>query len=187
MSTRGQRGISFLELILFMVIIGVGLVAILSAMNVTTRTSSDPLRRKQALMIAESLMEEVQLARFTYCDGSDPNVETAANVAGCTIPEGFGPEPGNTRPFDNVNDYVNVAGTPDTDAFNNGAGALADVSGTALPVTGYTATLTIRQDTLNGFTGADVLRITIAVTYGGVDEIITLDGYRLRYAPNASP
>lgn len=186
MCIKRQRGISFVELILFMVIIGVGLAAILSAMNVTTRNSADPLRRKQALMIAESLMEEVQLARFTYCDGADDNVETAANAAGCaTTPEAFGPEAGNVRPFDNVNDYVNAANTFDMDAFNN-AGALSDMAGTALPG-GYSASLRIQQGALNGYSGADVLFITVSVTYGGVDETITLDGYRLRYAPNSPP
>lgn len=187
MCIKRQRGISFVELILFMVIIGVGLVAILSAMNITTRNSADPLRRKQALMIAESLMEEVQLARFTFCDGNDDNAETAADAAGCaTTPEAFGPEAGNARPFDNVNDYVNAANTLDMDAFNNGAGVLADMAGTALPG-GYSASLRIQQGTLNGFSGADVLLITVAVTYGGVDDTITLDGYRLRYAPNSPP
>ena len=193
MCIKRQRGISFVELILFMVIIGVGLVAILSAMNVTTRSSADPLRRKQALMIAESLMEEVQLARFTFCDGTDDNVETAANAAGCaTTPEAFGPEtgmvgkPDNERPFDNVNDYVNAANVFDTDAFNNGDGVLSDMAGEALPE-GYSASLRIQQGTLNGFGGADVLLITVSVSYGGVDETITLDGYRLRYAPNSPP
>ena len=177
MSISRQRGISFLELILFMVIIGVGLVAILSAMNVTARNSADPLRRKQALMIAESLMEEVQLARFTFCDGSDDNVETATGTADCTTPEAFGPEAGNARPYDNVNDYVNAGNTLDLDAFHEGD-PLPD---------GYSASLTISESTLNGFSGADVLLITVAVTYGGVDEVITLDGYRLRYAPNSPP
>ena len=49
-----------------------------------TKASVDPLVRKQALAIAASLMEEIQLKGFTYCDPDDPNVYTATSTAGCT-------------------------------------------------------------------------------------------------------
>jgi MSHA pilin protein MshD len=56
-----QRGISLIELIMFIVIISVALVGILLVMNQVTRSSSDPLIRKQAMAIAESMLEEIQL------------------------------------------------------------------------------------------------------------------------------
>jgi MSHA pilin protein MshD len=192
-----QRGVTLIELILFIVIVGVAVGGIITVMNLTTRGSADPVRRKQALIIAEGLLEEVELAKFTYCDPADPNagdetlVKSAAN---CTVPERWGqlsPEPtgaNNGRPFDNVNDYVAAPRTL-TAAFDNAGGVLADANGTALGVSGYTARLTITPATLNGI-GSDtdinadteVLRITVTVSYDG--QSVTLDGYRTRYAPN---
>jgi MSHA pilin protein MshD len=56
-----QRGISLIELIMFIVIISVSLVGILLVMNQVTSHSADPLVRKQALAIGESLLEEIKL------------------------------------------------------------------------------------------------------------------------------
>ena len=41
------------------------------------------LQRRQALAIAESLLEEVMLMPLTFCDGDDANVESASSAAGC--------------------------------------------------------------------------------------------------------
>jgi MSHA pilin protein MshD len=191
-----QRGVTLVELILFIVIVGIAVGGILTVMSLTTRASADPVRRKQALIIAEGLLEEVELARFSYCDPADPNAgdaDTVKSAADCAIPERWGqqnPEPTDTasgRPFDNVNDYVGAPRTW-TAAFDN-AGVLADANGNPLDVSGYTARLSIAPASLNGIgsdadTAADteVLRITVEVSYGG--ESVTLDGYRTRYAPN---
>ena len=186
---RRQRGISFMELVLFMVIVGVALTGILSVMNLTTRTSSDPLVLKQALMLAEGFMEEVQLARYTYCDGADDKVQDAASPADCTRAEGAGPESGETRPYDNVNDYIDTYGAA-KEAFNLN-GVLSDAGGQAIGLPGYTVKLTVSPTALIGppssrVAAADALAIRVAVFYNGA-QVIALDGYRLRYAPNSPP
>jgi MSHA pilin protein MshD len=192
-----QRGVTLVELILFIVIVGIAVGGIVTVMNLTSRGSADPVRRKQALIIAEGLLEEVELARFSYCDPADPNAgdpDLVKSAADCGIPERWGqlsPEPTDTasgRPFDNVNDYVGAPNTW-TAAFDNAGGVLADANGNPLDVTGYTARLSIAPAALNGIgsdtdTAADteVLRITVQVSFDG--ETVTLDGYRTRYAPN---
>ena len=60
-----QRGISLIELIMFIVIISVSLVGILLVMNKVTAHSADPLIRKQALAIAESMLEEIKLQNLS--------------------------------------------------------------------------------------------------------------------------
>jgi MSHA pilin protein MshD len=190
-SSLPQRGISLIELIMFIVIISVSLAGILTVMNLVTRNSADPLVHKQALAIAESLMEEVELMPFTFCDPNDPNLTTAASAvvgaAGCAAQvEGvvMGHEPGELRggasPYDNVDDYdgYSVAVVPDI----TGAGGIA----------GYPAVITVAPVPLLGIAATDadgaaqVLHITVTVT--GPDDVpIVLDGYRTRYAPNAPP
>jgi prepilin-type N-terminal cleavage/methylation domain-containing protein len=116
--------------------------------NQSTGASTDPVRRKQAILIAEAYMEEIQQAQFTVCDPADANaaIATDANAAapvGCaasSTTEKLGPEAGNTRPYDNVNDYVPVGYTLGTPvrafAVADASGKLVDrdVSGAALGV-----------------------------------------------------
>jgi MSHA pilin protein MshD len=189
---RRQHGLTLIEMIMFIVIVGIALAGIVGVLKLTTRESADPLRRKQALMIAEGLLEEVELAGFTFCDPSSPNADSATSAVQCTIPEAFGqagPEPAGPRPYDNVNDYVPSAGTP-TAAFDVN-GVLSDANGNPMNVSGYSARVTITPEALGpagsvvgaGGTSADTdaLRISVAVTYDG--GTVVLDGYRTRYSP----
>ena len=77
-----QRGISLIELIMFIVIVGAALAGLLLVMNVTEKGSSDPLIRKQALAVAQSLLEEIELQDFNPATGAiSPNPVTPANRA----------------------------------------------------------------------------------------------------------
>lgn len=200
-----ERGLTLVELVMFIVIVSVAVVGILQVLNLTAKQSADPQLRKQALSIAEGLLEEVELAHFTYCDPSDATAGTATSAVigpnGCTaILESVGqaaPEPINNRPFDNVNDYVNAFGTPVT--------YTQDAAGNAINVTGaYTAKITINPEPALGPAGAlvtaaggaavddtpvrmEALHITVTVSYNHGNDSVTLDGYRTRYAPNAMP
>lgn len=195
------RGVSLIELIMFIVIVGIGLAGILGVMNLTTRASSDPLIQKQALAIAEAYLEEVLAMPFTYCDPDDVNAATAqstgpvnpANPARCaSLLEGIGPE-GESRagipppPFDNVSDYNGFAGVP------------ANVDGTAITGLGtYNVAIAVAAEALSsvpaldGFNRPQSLRVTVTVTapwtgVGGGATTVVLDGYRTRYAPNSLP
>src|SRR5688572_13358381 len=100
-----QGGFTLVELVLFIAVLGIALGGVLVAYDHATRDAADPLVRKQALAIAEALLEEVQQMPFTYCDPDDPAVTTAASPAACAIPEALGPEASETRystttPFD---------------------------------------------------------------------------------------
>ena len=186
-----QQGVTLVELIMFIVIMSIALTAILQVMRFTTANSADPLRRKQALMIAEALLEEVRQSGFTYCDPRSENAGEAQNTSECKmLPEGWGnespPAVATLRPYDNVNDYVSTPGT-DTAAFNDGKNGLVDALGRPMNLEGYSATVSIAPDKLGDIaagTGADsdALRIRIVVTYAG-DDPVTLDGFRARYAP----
>lgn len=175
-------GFTIVELVIFIAIISIAVVGILSVMNLTTSHSADPQIRKQALSIAEALMEEVSLAKFTYCDPADPDAERAISVADChTAPETPGPEIalGNQRPFDNVNDYA-------ADAVSEHPIAITDVNNAVPGLNNYTARITISPQALNGIAADEVLHIRIRVLYENA-EMVVLDGYRTRYAPGLMP
>lgn len=194
-----QRGISLIELIMFIVIVSVALAGILLVMNVTTRSSADPLIRKQALAIAESLLEEVEVMPFTYCDPDDPNAVTANSSADCTagLDQNKGgaalitPTPATenrwsaTDPFDNVADYGGfsmLAGI--CDITNTTPTCTAPIAGLG----GYQAAVDVfRAGAALGLASDDLaLRITVTVT--GPDSVpVVVEGIRTRYSPRAVP
>jgi MSHA pilin protein MshD len=59
-----QSGISLIELIVFIVIVGIALAGITLVMQQTTGRSADTMLRKQALTAAESLLEEIEAHSF---------------------------------------------------------------------------------------------------------------------------
>ena len=81
-SRRKSRGLSLVELVMFIVIVGAAVAGIIGVIDVTTRSSVDPMIHKQALAIAEAMMEEVRLQPFTYCDPDDPTAATADLAGG---------------------------------------------------------------------------------------------------------
>lgn len=194
-----QRGVTLIELVIFIIVVSVAIVGLAQLFRITTGKSADPQLRKQALALAEGMLEEVQLARFTFCDGLDPVTETAtsANVIsnydptkddppnGCNTPQQPRATPSTGRPYYNVSDYVSSFGSAKT--------YVEDAAGNDFPK-GYVVTVTIVPDPTLGPSTAyalpadatpanmNVLRITVAVTYSG--QTITLVGYRTRYAPN---
>lgn len=178
---RRLRGLSLIELVIFIAVVSAALAGVLAVFIQSTGTSADPMLRRQSLAIAESLLEEVSLMPFTFCDGDDPNVTTATSAADCKLTEAIGPETGESRfttpQFDHVNDYGGYA-----------MKSIVDITNTAVAgLTGYKASVAVSAAALNTMTAAsgDVLRISVTVTdpRGGT---LTLDGYRTRYAPNSS-
>ena len=183
---RGRSaGISLIELVVFIVVVAIGIAGVVASYGQYTRASVDPIVRKQALAVAESLLEEVALQPFTYCDPTDPAVYTATGATAAQCPillEAIGPEAGQTRaganPFNNVNDYHGFAMA--------GAG-MTDITGAAVPsLAAYGASVSISASTgelPNLLSNSDALRIVVTVT-GPAGVSVVLQGYRLQYAPN---
>lgn len=182
-----QHGTSLIELIMFIMIVAVALAGILLVMNTVTKSSADPLIHKQALAIAESLLEEIELQPFTYCDPDDLAATTANSTADCTAPVGgevLGPEAGETRyaapNYDNVNDYNN---------FSMAAGAILDISGANTGLAGYRLDpiVIVRRGLALGLPTDDEA-LWIAVTVTGPDNVpVVVEGIRTRYSPTSVP
>lgn len=196
-SRRDQAGLSLIEVVVFIIVIGIAFSAMLVLYNQVTQASVDPLLRKQTLAIASSLLEEIELKPFTYCDPDDPNVYTAGGSGACTTAEviqGCGVAPANEQaesrysaaaPFDNVNDY---------NCFEMGSGTASPGIKTAdstsiAELSDYAVRVSIRELNVNELfaigTTADGLLIQVTAQHVPSGTTVSLEGYRLRYAPNS--
>jgi MSHA pilin protein MshD len=70
MTSAVQRGSTLIELLFFIVVVSVGVVGILSVMNTTVRFSAEPMARKQAMVLAESILEEIVQKDYVDRDAS---------------------------------------------------------------------------------------------------------------------
>ncbi|MDQ2695189.1 MAG: type II secretion system GspH family protein [Pseudomonadota bacterium] len=130
-----QQGLTLVELVVSIVVIGVALAGVLLAVDQAIRPSADPLLQHQALAIAEAYLDEILTKRFS----------TAADS---------GPETGETRAvYDDVSDYNGLAEAP-RDQFGN---AIAELNAYAVAVTvSYLA---------NAMGGTPGKRITVSVAH----------------------
>jgi MSHA pilin protein MshD len=190
LNRRSVGGFTLIELIVFIVIVSVSVAGVLLAINTATRSGTDPMIRKNAIAIAEGMLEEVSLMPFTFCDANDPQATTATSsavgAAGCTSAatvNAIGPEAGETRyasatPFDHVDDYNGFSMNPIVDITNTAIGTL----------TSYSATVSVAATALGSIAATDAqgqanaLLITVTVN-GPQNTTVVLQGYRTKHAP----
>lgn len=153
-----QRGVTLIELIVFIVIVSVGLAGVLAALSTTVKSSADPLQPKQALVIAEAMLEEVLLK--SYCDPDTVNTATTPPTCGVHTTEA-------TRAvWDDVDDYSGYSQSP-----------VASINGTA--ISGYGVAVTVPAATVS-IGGVAAKQVTVTVTQPS-GQTIALSGYRMNY------
>ena len=152
-----RRGFTLIELIVLIVVLGTTLAGVMLLFQNVVRSSVDPQMRKQALSIAEAMLDEVLLSSYELQPGggSRANFDDVGDYAGFSTAGGITDLQGVAIP--GLAAYnVSVAVAP--------AAPLAD-SGGALAV-------------------AESRRVTVTVTVTGQpDMTVQLDGFRLGYAP----
>lgn len=166
---RRQAGVTLVELVIFIMLVSLGVAGILMVMVSTTQRSADPMVQQQALLIAESYMEEILHKRFR-----DASPTLAATI--CPAPEIAG-----RAAYDNVCDY---------DGLNDNAGAVDQLGNTVTGLTAYNVSVTVTGTAGDGTvlnninnTGAlRVLRVDVEVTNDDVADFqVRLTGYRTNY------
>jgi MSHA pilin protein MshD len=146
------RGFTLIEMIIFIVVVAAGMAGILQVINTTVARSADPMVRKQAIALADSVLEEVLQKAYT-----DPGGGTGETTRAT---------------FDDVDDYNGKTQTIFTDWAAAGLSSYnltisvstpfnRAVGGTAVQV--KTVTVTVSRGT-----GADAVSVS-------------LSGYRTNY------
>jgi len=175
-----QRGVTLIELIVFIIIVSVGVVGLVSVIGPMVRSSADPMVTKQLATVAESLLNEALHQPYTWCDPDDATALTAQSYTGCANPQNaLGAAPstearGAVAPgagYDNVADYGSFSANNVGDAAGNNA------------MTGYSAAVVVAHAgiALGLADNTAALSVTVTVTRNG--ETFSLTGYRFRYAP----
>ena len=169
-SGRQSAGFTLVELIVFIVVVSIGVLGILSLFNVTVRGSGNPLLVKQALAIAESVMEEVQGKDF----------DNTSHVSSDFVPSNP-PTVSERQNFDNVDDFNNYgAASLSPTVLRTG---IYDISGNAIPLLASFRLLVTVAHPASAFGGITVDKIwiiSVQVTDPG-NQTYTLTGYRINY------
>ncbi len=154
MRGRRARGFTLIEIIVLIVVMSAALVGLLLVFQTAVRSSADPQVQKQALAIAEALLDEILLTSY------DPLPGTGSRVN-----------------FDDVDDYIaysTAGGMRDIEGnlvAGIGAYNVTNVAVTVVPLNDEFATLVAV---------GEVKRVTVTVS-GPAAVLISLDGYRVRY------
>ena len=147
-----QRGVSLVELIVAMVIIGIAVAGMTAAFTRTSRSSADPIVYKQMAVAAESLLEEILLKPYAIDSSSSTTRDT----------------------FNDVRDFHNYGLAPDGTPILG----ITDVNGD--PVAGlesYGVGVSVSAVTLAS--GLPALQVSVTVTRSGYT--FTLTGWRMDY------
>ena len=163
MCTDRRSGFTLIELIVFIVIVSVALAGVLAVYNVVVKGSADPVREKQAVAAAESLLEEVMHKQFANpASGGYTPTTCPALDAGC-----------NRLLFDDVGDYNGYSTT--------GVRDVTDPNTTVL--SGYNARVSVTQPAtdlaVTSGDGASVAAAQIRIVTVTVTDTLTGKDYAL--------
>lgn len=149
-----QRGFTLVELIIFIVVVSVGMAGILKVSTTVVASSVDPMVRKQAIALGETLLEEILQKEYAKPTGSA--------VLGFALG-------GSRSQFDCVDDYATYTTLS----------GIVDATGaavTGLSAYNFSPAVTVTTITLGTQT---VKKVVVSVT--GPQGVIPITGYRGNY------
>lgn len=149
-----QRGFTLIELIIFIVVVSVGMAGILKVSTSVVASSVDPMVRKQAIALGETLLEEILLKEYAKPTGSA--------ILGFALG-------GSRSQFDCVDDFAGYTTLT----------GIVDATGTAvtgLSAYNFTPAVTVTTTTLGS---QSVKKVVVYVT--GPQGVIPITGYRGNY------
>lgn len=153
MWSKPQAGVTLVELIVAIVIIGIAVTGVLQVFNLGVIASADPIVTKQLRAVAEGMMDEIQRQPFAVT----ANVGTPSNACARDT-------------FNDVMDYNGYA-----------PGYICLVTGeTVAALNGMAITVNIASPGYLGLAAGDEYYITVTATKAG--NAFTLHGWRANFA-----
>jgi MSHA pilin protein MshD len=148
---RPNRGFTLIELVVLIVIVGIGLAGAMTAIQGATRRSAEAVTQKQALAVAESLAEEI--VGRSFAAEANPAVTAANRNIAHDLDDYNGFSMSTIRTIDNV--------------------AIS-------ALTGYSATVAVANVAFGGLGAGEGRLITVTVTGPG-GASVTLQSVRLNW------
>lgn len=159
-----HRGFTLIETIMVIVILAIAAGTIFISINRAAMESAEAVPRKQAISIAESLLEEVSARPFILPTATDPTVTLPVVIGSATAGE-------QRIATHKVADYHNLTMTG-IRRLEAGDTAIASLAG-------YTASITVVDTAFGSIAGTDSKLITVTVTGpGGVS--VTLQAFKIK-------
>jgi MSHA pilin protein MshD len=159
-----SAGLTFIELLIFLVVSSITVTGLLHIMQNTTGISADPLVKQQELAIANAYLDEILSRAYSDPDGVQESPILNA---------------GQRALFDDINDYAVITALMPTDI----NGQLIDgTNGEIIDLSEYRVTVSINNPVNDLGAGLPTARITITVTHTlpNTPQIV-LTGYRMNY------
>ena len=150
-NSRRERGFTLIEMIIAIVVLGIGLTGVLVAYQTVVRGSADALVGKQLVAIAEEMMEEVLLKPHSLVVGGAGATDCGAGAS--------------RSAFDDVGDY-NGYQTPN----------ICDIDGDAVPgLNGYAVAVAVVLVNMEGI--ANTMQVSVTATHGA--QSFVLQGFKV--------
>lgn len=151
--TSKTRGVTLVELIISIAVIGVAFAGMMAAYSSMVGRSADPMIYQQAIAIADSFLEEIASKDYP-----------ASFSGSCAAP------PVSRALFDDVCDYAGYSSSN-----------LSDIAGNALGITGYQVAIAVSAAGGQlSLPANDVLLVTVSVTHP-LGSTLSLNTYRARF------
>lgn len=149
---RTNRGVSLIELIVFIVVISVALGGLLGVYQHSVVNSADPVKRLKMLQYAQARLDAVMALRYdeNTLVGGVPACDSMGAPACTNTPD---------ADMDDVDDYEGVTDSPDASS------------------TFYSRSVAVEPSTLNGLP-AKLIQVTVSTADG---ESLTLASYRVNF------
>ena len=146
------RGFSLVEVLVAIVVLSIAVAGVLLVYTNTARGSADALINKQALAIAEAMLEEIQLAAYANPSGGFAGPGSSIN---------------DRDEYDDVSDYNGFSTT-----------GVYKIDGTQV-LTDYNVSVTVAVSAFQGI--AESKLITVTVTHPSSSRSVVLTGYKIDY------
>jgi len=179
---RAHRGFTLIETVMFIVIVGIAVSAMVTVFSTNVIHSHEPMLRQKAVSLANFYMDEILRKKWNEATPTGGGCVNTGSGKCPTGPAAIAISPdGDTRAnYDDVDDYNSItAESPPRDQTDT---ALANFNGYTVDVAVTTGTaFNPLGSGARDVDASDTLRIQVDVAVAATNETITLIAYRSNF------